>query len=80
MRVDVKRGQSWAATTPTMLIKAGYVTVPVNSSGVTYDISPDGQRFLLIKAPGGSGLNAGSSDLIIVQYFDEELKRLVPTN
>jgi hypothetical protein len=44
----------------------------------TYGISPDGQRFLLIKEGGGSEKAAGLITLIVVQHFDEELKRLVP--
>ena len=80
MRVGVERGPSWAATTPTLLIKEGYVTVPGGNPGRTYDISPDGQRFLLIKAGGGSEQAAAPITLIVVQHFDEELKRLVPTN
>jgi len=70
-----ERGPSWAATTSTPLIKEGYVTVPGGNPGRTYDISPDGQRFLLIKAePAATPIT-----LIVVQHFDEELKRLVPT-
>ena len=54
MRVGVERGPSWAATTPTLLVKEGYFTTPSWLSGRTYDISPDGQRFLMIKE-GGAG-------------------------
>ena len=78
MRVGVERAQSWAATTPTLLIKEGYLTVPAGNIGRTYDISPDGQRFLLIKAGGGAEQAAAPITLIVVQHFDEELKRLVP--
>jgi len=80
MRVGVERGQSWAATAPTMLIKEGYFTVPAGNPGRTYDISPDGQRFLMIKAGGGSDRTVAPSSLIVVQHFDEELKRLAPRN
>jgi eukaryotic-like serine/threonine-protein kinase len=80
MRVGVERGRSWAATTPTVLIKEGYFAVPGANAGRTYDISPDGQRFLLIKSGGGSEQAAAPITLIVVQHFDEELKRLVPTN
>ena len=78
MRVGVERAPSWAATTPTLLIKEGYVTVPGGNPGRSYDISPDGQRFLLVKAGDGSGQAAAPPSLIVVQHFDEELKRLVP--
>jgi hypothetical protein len=43
-------------------------------SGRTYDISPDGQRFLLIKESGGPERAAAPFTLIVVQHFDEELK------
>jgi len=78
MRGGVERGPSWAATTPTLLIKEGYVTVTGGFAGRTYDISPDGQRFLMIKEGGGAEQAATPITLVVVQHFDEELKRLVP--
>ena len=77
MRVGLERAPSWAATTPTLLIKEGYVTVPGGNFGRTYDISADGQRFLLLKAGDGSEQTAAPASLIVIQHFDEELKRLV---
>jgi len=49
MRVGVERGPSWAATAPTLLVKGGYYTAPSSTLGRTYDVSSDGQRFLMIK-------------------------------
>ena len=46
------------------------------SFGRTYDISPDGERFLMIKESAGSD----SREFILVQNWFEELKRLVPTD
>jgi hypothetical protein len=69
---------SWAATTPTLLVKEGYVTNPI-WYGRSYDISPDGQRFLMIKEGGADGTAAPAS-IIVVQHWVEDLKRLVPTN
>ncbi len=44
-------------------------------------VSPDGQRFLLLaNAQEGPGSEAARSQLIVVQNWFEELKRLVPTN
>ena len=40
----------------------------------TYDVSPDGQRFLVLKEPAAEG----PVDLLVVLNFLEELKRLVP--
>jgi serine/threonine-protein kinase len=78
LRVGVERGASWAATTPAMLVKEGYATALGGSFGRTYDISADGQRFLMVKPV--SDPTAPPPQLIVVQHFDEELKRLVPTN
>jgi serine/threonine-protein kinase len=81
MRVGVERGPSWAATTPTLLVKEGYFTSPgAPYLGRTYDIAADGQRFLMIKGVGGTDPTAATPSLIIVQHWVEELKRLVPTN
>ncbi len=45
---------------------------------VDYDISPDGQRFLMIKE---ADEEEGQPDQInVVLNWFEELKRLVPTN
>jgi serine/threonine-protein kinase len=79
MRVGVERAPSWAATTPTLLVKAGYFAPPANF-GRAHDISPDGQRFLMIKGGDGSNQTAAPASLIVVQHWTEELKRLVPTN
>ena len=79
MRVGVERGPSWAATTPTLLVKEGYVTSQGGNVGRPYDLSSDGQRFLMLKEGGGTDQTAAPPQLIIVQHFDEELKRLVPT-
>ena len=77
MGVRVLPGPSWAASTPTLLVKDGYRTSPGNP-GRTYDISPDGQRFLMIKLSAAGGTAAAAS-LVVVQHWGDELKRLVPT-
>ena len=46
----------------------------------TYDVSPDGQRFLMIKVGGGSDQTAPTTNIVVIQHWFEELKRLVPTN
>jgi serine/threonine-protein kinase len=76
MRVGVERSTSWAATTPATIVKAGIATGLAASPGRIYDISPDGQRFLVLKQ--ASDPNTPPPQLIVVQHFDEELKRLVP--
>ena len=63
---------------PTVLVKEGYVTTPHFVSR-TYDISSDGQRFLLLKEGGGTDQTSAPPQVIVVQHWTEELKRLVPT-
>lgn len=41
-----------------------------------YDVTRDGQRFLMVKPPAG---NAAAAQLNVVLNWHEELKRLVPT-
>jgi hypothetical protein len=77
MRVGVESGSSWVSTPPTLLVKEGYFTSPGNA-GRTFDISPDGQRLLMIKE-GGADATAAPASLIVVQHWVEELKRLAPT-
>ena len=76
MRVGVERGTVWAATAPTTIVKTGIATGLAASPGRIYDISPDGQQFLVLKT--ASDPNTQPPQLIVVQHFDEELKRLVP--
>jgi serine/threonine-protein kinase len=80
LRVPVEAsGATWNAGTPMKLLEGRYYTgVGGSSAGRTYDVSPDGQRFLMIKAPG-TDASAEPPALIVVQHWDEELKRLVPT-
>jgi Tol biopolymer transport system component len=77
MSAGVGQGPSWSATTPSVVVKEGYYTNPV-WWGRSYDISPDGTRFLMIKEGGPDGTVPPTS-LVVVQHWFEELKRLVPT-
>jgi len=79
MRVGVERSATWAATTPTKVLGPGsYYNSDGGYVGRTYDVSPDGQRFLRIKEGDGTDQTAAPASLIIVQHWIEELKRLVP--
>ena len=72
-RVDA-RGSAWSASSPSKILDGPYMTGgPV--SGRTYDVSPDGRRFLMVKRPA----NQASSQIVIVQNWLEELRRLVPS-
>ena len=45
-----------------------------------YDVSPDGQRFLMIREGGLSGETADQLAITVVLNWVEELTRLVPVN
>ena len=78
MRVGVTPGPTWTATVPTRLFEGPYGAAP-NQNGRTYEIAPDGKRFLMIKAGGSADQTAMPTSLVVVQNWREELKRLVPT-
>jgi hypothetical protein len=42
-----------------------------------YDIAADDQRLLMVKAGSGDG-NEGPPQIMVLEHFDEELRRLVP--
>jgi Tol biopolymer transport system component len=65
--------------TPVKILNGLYVWYLPTYAGRFYDVSPDGQRFLMLKATGRPETNAPTS-ITVVQNWFEELKRLVPTN
>jgi serine/threonine protein kinase len=49
--------------------------------GNNYDLAPDGQRFVMIKEGAATAtVPAPAAQIVVVQNWFEELKRLVPTN
>jgi serine/threonine-protein kinase len=71
------RGTTWGAGTATKLFAGRYFTGADSSR--QYEVSPDGQRFLMIKEAGATNQTATPPQVIVVQHWTEELKRLVPT-
>jgi serine/threonine-protein kinase len=67
---------TWSAGTATKLFAASYFTGGIARG---YDVSSDGQRFVMIKEGGGTDQIAAASQIIVVQHWAEELKRLVPS-
>jgi serine/threonine-protein kinase len=84
MQSGAVRGVTWAATRPSTLLDSPMIWTGVSAR--TYDIAPDGQRFLVIKdaaVPQGtvrSGGRLAPAQIVVIQHFDELLKRLVPVN
>ena len=72
------RAGTWSAGAPTQVVKAGYFTgADTGNVSRHYDVSADGRRFLMLKESDGQ---KEVPNLIVVQHWFEELKRLVPTN
>jgi serine/threonine-protein kinase len=82
MAVPIQPGPGFSAGDPKMIIDGPYAGVPgrgvVALSGRTYDVSRDGQRFLMIKGSASTEA-AAPMQIIVVQNWLEELKHLVPT-
>jgi hypothetical protein len=79
MAVSVQMGTTPTFGTPHAVVDGAYVA-PIG--GRNYVVSPDGQRFLMIKdaTPQASSTAPPPSQLVVVLNWLEELKRLVPTN
>jgi len=79
MRVPVGRTTEWSAGTPSKLFSGRFFFETQGpGEGRTYDVSPDGNRFLMIQDSRTDTATLPRS-LNLVEHFDEELKRLVPT-
>jgi eukaryotic-like serine/threonine-protein kinase len=76
MSVRIKEGSTFNASEPVKLFEGRYYYGAPPVLGVTYDVSPDGERFLMTKPVTDA---PSSPTIVIVQNWQEELKRLVPT-
>jgi serine/threonine-protein kinase len=77
--VPIRAGTAFAAGTAASVFGGPAFSVPTN--GRMYDVSADGRRFLMIKQAPPTGERAAAPlQLVVVQNWLEELKRLVPTN
>jgi serine/threonine protein kinase len=70
------QGSVWSAGTPTRLLDGRYVIGGQGTTVRQYDVTADGQRFVMMKE-GARGSDASPS-IIVVQNWPEELKQLVP--
>ncbi len=68
------RDGAWSADRPTKIVDGRYATEGVRDRR-SYDVSPDGRRFLMIKQSAG-GVTA--PQIVVVHNWFEELRRLVP--
>jgi serine/threonine-protein kinase len=76
MAVDIAAQLSFTTSKPRVLFEGRYNPAPGTTPN--YDVSPDGQRFLMIKPAEGS--TAAPTQINVVLNWFEELKRRVPTD
>ena len=74
--VDTQRG--FTHGTPKALIEGLYAEWGRVGFGPNYDLARDGQRFLMIKEDTGADKTSANEIILVENWFDE-LKRLVPT-
>jgi hypothetical protein len=84
MAVPIQTEPSVVVGRPSMLFDGLIVNYDVAGDDYTYDIAPDGQRFLVIQEAAVAGEDddplAGLDQLHVVLNWFEELERLVPTD
>ena len=79
MGVRVGGGTTWTASAPAKLIEGrSYYRGDGTNTSRTYDVSPDGKRFLMVKDATDQA-PATPLSVVVVQNWSEELKRLVPS-
>ena len=77
MAVAIETEPELSVGTSRLLFEGRFLPVPSGDDpGSSYDISPDGQRFLMIQREQ----DLVPTEIIVVLNWFEELKRLVPTN
>jgi Tol biopolymer transport system component len=74
MAVDIATQPGFAAGKPRMLLEGPYLPTPATFPN--YDVSPDGQRFLMLK-PTEQAQAAQTQINVVLNWF-EELKQKVP--
>ena len=72
MSVRVGEGSAWTAGTPNQVVRPGYFHGNF-AAAATYDVSPDGKRFLMIRRRDDEAA-ATPITLVVVQNWFEELK------
>ena len=74
--VEVVTDPDFAPGKSEELFRGYYAPHTESNPGRTYDVSPDGERFLMIKESS----SADSAEFVVVLNWFEELKQLVPAN
>ena len=75
LAVPITTTSTFSAGTPRVLFEGAF---RIDGPFRGYDVTPDGQRFLMVREV--SQQPARVSQMVLVQNWLQELKRLVPTN
>jgi serine/threonine protein kinase len=84
MAVPIQTANGFEAGKPRELLRVNYSPRPgrfIDHMGTLrrhFDVDPASRRVLVVKAPGGTA--SSRSEVVLVQNWFEELKRLVPTD
>jgi hypothetical protein len=65
---------------PVELFQGPYYISSGGSPRPQYDVTADGQRFLLLASVPGTNASVARPRMVVIQNWFDELKRLVPTN
>ena len=74
VEVETEGGFTWGI--PTLLFEGPYMTQPYRDGVPNYDVSLDGQQFLMVRGAQA----AETPGFVVVENWFEELKRLVPVD
>jgi hypothetical protein len=74
MVVTVSTNPDFSPAAPVMLFEGRYDVDPLGNDTRNYDVTPDGERFLMIRRDDDP-----ERQLNVVLNWFQELKRLVPT-
>jgi len=76
--VPIQLDSGFSAGSPRVIVDRPFAAALRGFGARMYDVSPDGQRFLLVKPVDGAQQKAPPPQIIVIQDWHEELKRLVP--
>jgi Tol biopolymer transport system component len=72
--VPIELDPTFTQGTPEVMFEGNYI---LENGGPNYDVSPDGERFLMIRSAAN---RSATEQIVVVQNWFEELERLVPTD
>jgi serine/threonine-protein kinase len=79
MAVSVTPGTTLTFSTPTRVVNGSYLGMLSGLIGRMYDVSPRGDRFLVMKSAADQQPQSVPDSIVVAQNWIEELKARVPT-